>query len=112
RKRRIETAQLQEINAQLEYESNKQNLLMLLNNTLSTYDNQVEVLNLTEQLIDNAERNLTITEERFKGGIINSFDYRQVQLNYINATFSRLSALQNLRNTETELLRLTGQIIE
>ncbi|MEL6275589.1 MAG: TolC family protein, partial [Bacteroidota bacterium] len=80
RKRRIETAQLQEINAQLEYESNKQNLLMLLNNTLSTYDNQVEVLNLTELLIDNAERNLTITEERFKGGIINSFDYRQVQL--------------------------------
>jgi len=112
RKRRIETAQLQEINAQLDYEANKQNLLMLLNNTLSTFDNQLQVLSLTEQLIENAGRNLSIAEERFKGGVITSFDYRQVQISYINATFSRLSAMQNLKNTETELLRLTGQIVE
>lgn len=111
RKKRIETAQLQEINAQLNYESSKQNLLMLLNNTLSTYDNQAEVLALTNQLIDNAEQNLTIAEERFKGGVITSFDYRQVQLSYINATFQRLNALLNIKNTETELLRLTGQIV-
>ncbi|MEM9835630.1 MAG: TolC family protein [Bacteroidota bacterium] len=111
RKRRIQTAQLQEINAQLNYESNKQNLVMLLNNTLSTYDNQVSVLQVTDQLITNAQANLSVAEERFKGGIINSFDYRQVQLSYINATFQRLSALFNLKNTETEILRLTGQIV-
>lgn len=112
RKRRIETAQIQEINAQLNYQSNEQNLTMLLNNTLSTYDNQIQVLQLTEQLIDNAQQNLQLAEERFKGGVINSFDYRQVQLGYINATFQKISALQNLKNTETELLRLTGQIVE
>ncbi len=112
RKRRIETAQVQEINAQLNYQSNEQNLTMLLSNTLSTYDNQVQVLQLTDQLIDNAQRNLQLAEERFKGGVVNSFDYRQVQLGYINATFQKITALQNLKNTETELLRLTGQIVD
>lgn len=112
RRRRIETAQLQEINAQLNYEASKQNLVSLLNNTLSTYDNQVQVLQLTNALIENAQRNIEIANERFKGGVITSFDYRQVQLSFINAEFQRLSALQNLKNTETELLRLTGQIVE
>ncbi len=112
RKRRIETAQIQEINAQLNYQSNEQNLSTLLNNTLSTYDNQVQILQLTDQLIQNAEQNLRLAEERFKGGVINSFDYRQVQLSYLNATFQKLNALQNIKNTETELLRLSGQIVE
>lgn len=111
RKRRIEIAQLQETTAQLDYEANKQNLQVLLNNTLSTYDNQAELLALAEARIQNASENLNIAEERLKGGVINSFDYRQVQLNYLNATFQRLSALLNIKTTETELLRLTGQIV-
>jgi outer membrane protein TolC len=111
RKQRIQIAQLQETTAQLDYEANKQNLQILLNNTLSTYDNQTELLGLSDALISNAAENLTIAEERLKGGVINSFDYRQIQLNYLNATFQRLSALQNIKATETELLRLTGQIV-
>lgn len=111
RRRRIEIAQLQEINAQLDYEANKQDLQILLNNTLATYDNQIDLLGLSDQLIENAARNLEIARERLNGGVINSFDYRQVQLNYLNATFQRLNALFNLKNTETELLRLTGGIV-
>lgn len=111
RKKRIQLAQLQEINAQLDYEDNKQRLQILLNNTLATYDNQRDLLALANELIDNAAENLEIAKERLKGGVINSFDYRQVQLNFINATFQRLNALLNLKVTETELLRLTGQIV-
>ncbi|PHI20948.1 hypothetical protein CEQ90_04465 [Lewinellaceae bacterium SD302] len=111
RKRRIEIAQLQEINAQLNYEANKQDLQILLNNTLATYDNQAELLSLTDARIENAASNLEIARERLSGGVINSFDYRQIQLNYLDATFQRLNALLNLKTTETELLRLTGQIV-
>jgi outer membrane protein TolC len=111
RQRRIEAAQLQEIGAQLSYEGQKQNLLILLNNTLETYNNQKELVTLTEERVVNARENLRIAEERLEGGVINSFDYRNIQLNYINATQQRLNAIFNLKNTETELVRLTGGLV-
>lgn len=111
RKRRIETAQLQELQSQLQYASLEQNLKTQLANTYATYQNQQQLVSLTSELVSNARRNLTIAEERQKGGLINSFDYRSIQLGYINATQSRLNAILNLKNTETELLRLTGELV-
>jgi outer membrane protein len=109
---RTQTAKLQEITAQLNYQSTQQQLSASLQNTLQLYENQVQIVQITEELINNAEQNLTVAEERFRGGRINSFDYRAIQLNYINAQFRLLNALLNLKNTETELLRLTGQIVD
>ena len=111
RRVRIQSSRLQEITAQLDYQSAQQQLRTALLNTLTLYENQAVVIGITRELIDNAERNLEIAEERFRGGTINSFDYRQIQLNYANAEFQLLNALLNLKNTETELLRVTGQIV-
>ena len=111
RNRRIESAQLQEIQSQLAYSSLEHNLRIQLTNTLATYNNQRDLVKLTASLVDNAQQNLTIAEERFRGGLINSFDYRTIQLNYINATQARLNAIFNLKNTETELIRLTGGLV-
>jgi outer membrane protein TolC len=97
--------------ARLDYQSAQQQLRTALLNTLADYENQTRVIGITEELIANAERNLEIAEERFRGGTINSFDYRQIQLNYTNAEFQLLNALLNLKVTETELLRVTGQIV-
>lgn len=111
RKRRIQTAQLQEVQSQLQYASLEQSLKTQLANTYATYTNQQQLVNLTTELVANARRNLDIAEERQRGGLINSFDYRSIQLGYINATQSRLNSILNLKNTETELLRLTGELV-
>ena len=111
RRVREQSARLAEITAQLDYQSAQQELLMALRSTLALYDNQIRIVGITQDLIANAERNLQIAEERFSGGTINSFDFRQIQLNYANAEFQLLNALLNLKNTETELLRVTGQIV-
>ncbi len=111
RKRNIENAKVEEMITQLNIEDLKRNLSMQLANTLATYDNQLQLLELTEQLLQNAEQNLGIAEERFKGGLINSFDYRAIQLSYINASQTRLNALYDLKVTETELIRLTGGLV-
>ncbi len=109
---RAQTARLREITAELNVDAVAQQLRAVLGNTLARYENQREIVNLTRRLIDNAEQNLAIAEERFKGGVINSFDYRAIQLSYINAEFQLLNAQLNLKNTETEMLRLTGQIVD
>ncbi len=111
RRVRIQSARLEEITAQLDYQSVQQQLRTALQNTIALYDNQTRIIGITQELIENAERNLEIAEERFRGGTINSFDYRQIQLNYANAEFQLLDALLNLKQTETELLRVTGQIV-
>ena len=111
RRVRIQSARLEEITAQLDYQSAQQQLRTALQNTVALYANQTRVIGITQELIENAERNLEIADERFSGGTINSFDYRQIQLNYANAEFQLLNALLNLKQTETELLRVTGQIV-
>jgi outer membrane protein TolC len=55
--------------------------------------------------------NLQISEEKFRSGAINSFNFRDVQLRYINSSIRTLEAIYDLIDTETELLRLTGGII-
>ena len=112
RKRNIQNAQIQESIAQLSIDDVKRTLSLQLRNTLETYRNQLQLIQLTESLIENARRNLEIAEERFKSGQVSSFDYRSIQLGYINASQSRLNAIFNLKNTETELIRLTGGLLK
>ena len=110
RRVREQSAKLQEITAGLDYDASSQQLRTQLLNAVARHNRQIEVVTITEGLIENAERNITVAEERFRGGTINSFDYRAIQLNLVNAEFQLLNALLNLKNTETEILRLTGQI--
>ena len=109
---RVQTAKLQEITANLNVEAVEQQLRAALASSLDRYENQREVIAITRRLIANAERNIGIAEERFRGGTINSFDYRAIQLNYVNAEFQLLNALLGLKNTETEILRLVGGIVD
>lgn len=111
RQKTIENAQMEEMIAQLNIEDQKRNLFSQLENTFATYNNQKRLLQLTDNLLENANQNLGIANERFKGGLINSFDYRSIQLSYINASQSRLNALLNLKNTEVELIRLIGGLV-
>ena len=112
RNRTIENAEVEELTAQMNIEDLKRNLSSQLQNTLANYKNQVRLLQLTDRLIDNAKRNLEIGKERFDGGLISSFDYRVIQLAFVNASQARLNAIYNLKTTETELMRLTGQLVE
>lgn len=111
RRRNIDNAKIQEMIADLNIEELKRNLSAQLNNTLANYKNQVQLIKLTEDRVANAKENLTIAEERFKGAQINSFDYRSIQLSYLNAVQSYLQAIFNVKNTETELIRLTGGLV-
>ncbi|WP_170254482.1 TolC family protein [Phaeodactylibacter luteus] len=111
RRARLENAQQEELVAQYTISDLKRALNNQLANTLATYNTQVRLVEVTTSLVDNARQNLGIAEERFRGGLINSFDYRSIQVSYINASQQRLTALFNLKNTETELIRLIGGLV-
>lgn len=111
RKRNIENAQVQQLINQLNIEDLKRNLSGQIEIATANYNNQKRVLEITTQLVDNAQRNLDIAEERFKGAQINSFDYRAIQLSYLNAEQARLDAFFNLKTIETDIIQLIGGLI-
>jgi outer membrane protein len=111
RNKRIENARVEEMIARYNLDDTRLNLNIRLHNILAAYNNQKSLLELSTQMLDNARENLMIAEERLRGGLINSFNYRSVQLGYINAAQARLNVLYNLKNRETELLALVGALV-
>ncbi len=111
RKRRIESARLAEITAQLDVKDLQRALRTQLTNTYANYLNRIELFEVSQASLKNARQNLEIATERFRGGLINSFDFRIVQESYIRASQTRLLAVFNLKTVETDLLRLVGDLV-
>lgn len=111
RKRAIENAQVEEMIAQISIEDLKRNLSTQLLNTLETYNNQKQLVAINQDRVDNATQNIEISQERFRNGLITSFEYRDVQLSYIRAFQTQLTSVFDLKNTEIELIQLIGGLV-
>ncbi len=109
RKTAIETAQLEEEIAKLSVEQAAANLINQLDILIANYQSQRQLLRLTDDQIRLAEENLSMLDERFKGGLVTSLDYRTVQLQYLNAAFAKVNAIYNLILTKSEIDYLVGK---
>ncbi|MCK4889665.1 MAG: TolC family protein, partial [Candidatus Aminicenantes bacterium] len=88
----------------------------ILDNTLlslyETYNLRKELLRLADESLKSASLNLKISFDKYKSGSINSFNYRDVQLMYLNAALSKLQAIFNIIDSRSELMRITGGMID
>jgi len=112
RKRNIDNAIVQERIANITVRNAKRDANMQARSLLATYRNQRRLLSLQDLLIQTAGANLRLSEEQLRAGTINSFDYRAVQLEYVNAELSRLQSVFNVLITDLNLRRLTGTLLE
>lgn len=112
KRRRIENAKKQEMISQLQVEDLKRLLLQQLTNLLRTYQHQQEMLQISAELKENAAANLELAEKRWKKSLINSFNLRATQLEFLRASQSEFNAIFNLKNTETRLAKLTGELVK
>lgn len=102
-------------NAEVQWQANK-DLMLNMEQTIATqFENTYlqmvtnqRVLEMSEQQLDNASKNLDIAKDRFENGLISSFDYRTIQLGYLSASQARLEARFNLINSQISILNLTG----
>ncbi len=107
----IQEAKIQEEIGQLGIEQMKQSLSNALVAIFDMYSIRKQLLQVAELSLEKASLNLELSSEKFKSGAINSFNFRDVQLVYINAEFNRLEAIYNLLDANTEIMRLSGSII-
>lgn len=108
RKDNIQSAKLQEEIDQLSILEAKAELNNQLDILIDNYQNQIELLAMTDRQIQLANSNLEITEERFKAGQLTSLDYRNVQNQYLNAAYGKVGAIYNLLITKSEIDFLVG----
>lgn len=111
RKRAIEAAKIEEDIAQVGIEEIKHQLTNELYNEHELYNMRKTLLNVADENLETAELNLEIAEEKFRSGAINSFNYRDIQLIYLNAALQKLESMFNIIDSETRLTRITGGFI-
>jgi len=110
-RRAIKTAQINEKIGTLEINQMEQTLENLLVNQFDLYGIRYQLLEVADVNLESAKLNLEIATDKYRNGTINSFNFRDVQLIFLNASSRKLNAIYDLLDSQTELLRLTGGII-
>ena len=83
-----------------------------VNNAWETYQNALFSLQVQEKNVITNTLNFDRTNERYKLGQVTSIDFRQAQVNLINAELSVSNAKYTAKNAELKLLQLAGIIID
>jgi len=105
-------------NAKINLESQKLQKEQLLidvernfNNAWDDYQNKLVVFQVQEDNIKTAQNNFDRTEEKFKIGQVNSIEFRQAQLNLLNAELSRNQAKFSAKLSELDVLQISGELL-
>jgi len=112
RKRNISNAKIEAEKMNLKIEE----LEMIMRNNLFTiwqlFENRKQLLRVSEENYKASKLNLDIAGEKFNAGAINSFNYRDIQMAYLNTAFALLQSKYNLIITENDLKKITGSLLE
>ncbi len=100
----LETQQLQKENILLSIERD-------FNNAWDDYMNKLEIYNIQDKNIATAQNNFDRTQEKFKIGQVNSIEFRQAQINLLNAELSRSQAKYDAKLAELTLLQISGELL-
>lgn len=111
RKTRVANAKIALDNQQIALEQQKTTIKNNLKNTWENYKNQLFILKAQEQNVLSNQNNFDRTQERFKLGQITSVEFRQAQINLINAKTALNNAKFDAKLIELQLLQLSGDIL-
>ncbi len=110
--RAIQNTIIQEDINNLQVSQLKNSLTRDLYNAYDDYNSRKRLFEINVRREESALTNLNISQDKFKTGTINSFDYRTVQNNHLSAAIQKLQALYSLIDAKVALMRLTGGILE
>lgn len=111
RKTRVKNAVIALDNQKIALEQQKVTIKNNLKNTWENYNNQFFILKAQEQNVLTTENNFNRTEERFKLGQITSVEFRQAQINLLNARTALNNAKFDAKLIELQILQLSGDIL-
>jgi len=112
RKIRKQNAVINLSNQKLQIDQLQQQLERDIINAWSNYENALFILKVEESAVKTNQENFKRTEEQVKNGRLTSIEFRQAQLNLLNAQTSLNNARFDAKLREIQLLQLVGRLIE
>ncbi len=82
-----------------------------IQNALAIYENRLDIYDIQEQNVITNQNNFDRSKEQFQLGRITSIEFRQAQINLLNAQTNKNLAKYDAKLAELQLLQLTGQLL-
>lgn len=111
KKRRRQNAGIQLKNEQLRIQEQQLLIRSEIAQIYEEYLDAVELISLESENLNINRESLDIALERYRLGTINAVELREAQLSLLNAENRLISAKIEAKISETELLRLSGQLL-
>lgn len=108
---RVKNAKINLENQQLQKEQIVLDIERNFENAWDDYKNKLVIFNVQEENILTTKNNFDRTEEKFKLGQATSIEFRQAQLNLLNAELSRNQAKYDAKLAELLVLQLSGDLL-
>lgn len=109
---RIENAQVSFKQSELQLQQVKNKVNADLSNAYEKYKNSIQLVKLETENFSAAQENVEIAVEKLRLGSIAPLEFRETQRQLINAKSRLVAAQFEAKNAETELLKISGQLIK
>ncbi len=110
-KTRIQNAKIYAANLHVQKELVANEIERNVSNAFEIYTNSLFILTSEEKNVETNKQNFSRTEEQFKLGQITSIEFRQAQVNLLNAQSNLNQAKYSAKNAELKLVQLTGNLL-
>lgn len=110
--RRRENAKIEFKNDQLRLQEMELVVMAQVQQIYEQYADALQLIQLEEENLQYTVQSLDIALERFRLGTINSVELREAQSSLLNAENRLISAQIEAKTAETELLRMSGRLIQ
>lgn len=111
-RRAIQNAEVEQKILQLGTERLKLSLENDLLTGVEQYELRKQLVAISSTKLKAAELNLNLAYERYKNGSFSAIDLRIIEENFLNAALENYSAVFDILATKTDLVRLTGGLLE
>jgi outer membrane protein TolC len=108
---RVRNAKIAYENRELEKQQIKLEVDRDIQNAKAIYENRLTIYQIQEQNVVTNLNNFNRSREQFQLGRISSIEFRQAQINLLNASTNKNLAKYDAKLAELQLLQLTGQLL-
>ena len=108
--RRIQNAKIQQVNQRYALEQYEVQLNADIHRTYNIYENSKKLLEIERNNFEVVAENTDIAFERFKMGLTSFLEFRDAQVSRLAAEIRLIESLYSIKETEIELMRLSGKI--
>ncbi|HOV92343.1 MAG TPA: TolC family protein [Candidatus Kapabacteria bacterium] len=107
----LQNLKIDQQNDHLQTKQMQQTIEAGLYNNYITYRSVFQQYQLQEEKIKIAQNNMNLAQRQYELGQINGFDFRQTQLNYIQAQTQLLDLRYVLKTLEINILQISGTLM-